>query len=333
MGKNGSKWRHGYIPLNAQAALLKAHGSHKGAAKFTAASHSTGLARVVQAAQDRHRRLESQPVTARVSVRAGIYNGQTGHHITGTDSRGRSVKVFAPGDRAAADQAAENIRAGRPAFTPSDQFRAAAHPRTPVPTPPSAPSEPPRPTYRERRQARAERLRGWAEKRQAKADASLNQAHQMGEAIPFGQPILVGHHSEGRDRRYRDRMHNAMDRGIEHQRKAGDMNARANGIESQLATSIYSDDPNAVPALEQRVAALEAERDRIKAYNATARKGKPDTSLLNESERKALLDALRYSPGAPTSGAFPSYHLSNLTGNIARQRKRLEELRRQNGGH
>ena len=32
----------------------------------------------------------------------------------------------------------------------------------------------------------------------------------MASAIPFGQPILVGHHSEGRDRRYRDRIHNTF---------------------------------------------------------------------------------------------------------------------------
>jgi hypothetical protein len=32
-GKNGGTWRHDYVPTNMQAAILKAHGSRKGAAK------------------------------------------------------------------------------------------------------------------------------------------------------------------------------------------------------------------------------------------------------------------------------------------------------------
>ncbi|MEE8059026.1 MAG: DUF3560 domain-containing protein [Pseudomonadales bacterium] len=36
------------------------------------------------------------------------------------------------------------------------------------------------------------------------------RAKDMAPVIPFGQPILVGHHSEHRDRRYRDRIHNTF---------------------------------------------------------------------------------------------------------------------------
>jgi hypothetical protein len=48
-------------------------------------------------------------------------------------------------------------------------------------------------TYRERREARAEQLREWADRREAKQPA-LNQAARADEAttgIPFGQPILA----------------------------------------------------------------------------------------------------------------------------------------------
>jgi hypothetical protein len=48
-------------------------------------------------------------------------------------------------------------------------------------------------TYRERREARAERLREWADKRAEKAGAAAERASEMGAAIPFGQPILAGH--------------------------------------------------------------------------------------------------------------------------------------------
>ena len=74
---------------------------------------------------------------------------------------------------------------------------------------------------------------------------------------------------------------------------------------------------------------LRAERDRIKAFNVTARKGRPDESLLNDQER-ASLDSERRFSGAymeRRKGQFPAYHLANLNGNIARQRARLEGLK------
>jgi hypothetical protein len=54
--------------------------------------------------------------------------------------------------------------------------------------------------YEEKQQARVERYEALAEKHRAAADAACNRAHEMASIIPFGQPILVGHHSEGRDR-------------------------------------------------------------------------------------------------------------------------------------
>src|SRR4051794_4138295 len=51
-------------------------------------------------------------------------------------------------------------------------------------------------TRRERLERRAERLRGWADGRDAKADAAYEASRAATEHIPFGQPILIGHHSE-----------------------------------------------------------------------------------------------------------------------------------------
>lgn len=44
----------------------------------------------------------------------------------------------------------------------------------------------------------------------AQADALYEKAHQMADAIPFGQPILTDHYSAPADRRYRDRIHNTF---------------------------------------------------------------------------------------------------------------------------
>jgi len=187
-------------------------------------------------------------------------------------------------------------------------------------------------TYRERREAKAERLREWADKREAKSKAALSQADAMYDAIPFGQPILVGHYSEGRDRRYRDRAWNTMGRGVEHGRKAEEMRRRADNIEAAAERAVYSDDPDAAERLTERIAELEAERARIVAYNKSCRKaaktgGTGDLSLLDDRQRAEIATLARVCPyQVRDGGAFPSYATSNLSGNIGRLRKRLAAL-------
>lgn len=185
-------------------------------------------------------------------------------------------------------------------------------------------------TYRERRLAKAARLREWAEKREVKAETAFDTADRLSSVIPMGQPILVGHYSESRDRRYRERIVSAMDRGVEHSRKAAQMAARADGIEQAASRAIYSDDADAIDRLRERIAELEAERDRIKRYNASCRKGTPDESVLDERQL-ADLDSIRRvaSFQLGKNGAFPSYALSNLSGNIKRNRDRLTALEAQ----
>jgi hypothetical protein len=163
-------------------------------------------------------------------------------------------------------------------------------------------------TYRERRLAKAERLRGWAEKRQATATAALESHPEMRHDWAFiTQP---GHIPA------RARMIAADGRAFESLRKAENMAARADGIEAAADGAIYSDDPDAIEALEARIAKLEAERDKIKARNAQYRKDHKD-------ELKALT-----AYGRSQAMPYPAYVLTNLSGNIGRQRKRLEMLKR-----
>ncbi len=181
-------------------------------------------------------------------------------------------------------------------------------------------------TYRERKQRRVERREEWAESRDRKAQAGFDKASRIAEQIPLGQPILVGHHSEGRARRDQARIHAGMRQGVESADMADHHRTVAAGIEHQLATSIYSDDPDAIEALQARLAGLEAQRERIKAYNATCRKGTPDLALLDDDQRAGLAMALKFQAYACRDGAFPTYALSNLSGNIKRQRDRLAQL-------
>src|SRR3981081_3301018 len=105
-------------------------------------------------------------------------------------------------------------------------------------------------TYRERREARAERLRGWAATRESRARATrAADEHYRGDHAFNFQP---GHIPE------RARVIARTDRAYQSLNKAESMESRADGIESQLAGAIYSDDPDAIEQLEARIAAPQA---------------------------------------------------------------------------
>lgn len=177
-------------------------------------------------------------------------------------------------------------------------------------------------TYRERREARAERLRGWAETREQRAAACLAAEPSYRSDWAFiTQPGRIGE---------RERMNRRDERRRESLTKAASMRGRADGIEAQLEHAIYSDDEDAIPRLRERIAGLEAERDRVKAYNASCRKGARDLSLLDERQRTQLASTALHSPyQIRANGSAPAYWTANLSGNIARQRKRLAALERE----
>lgn len=184
-------------------------------------------------------------------------------------------------------------------------------------------------TRRERLEARAERRRQWAQSRSSAADAAHDRVHQIADQIPFGQPILVGHHSERHARADQRRMENGMRAAIDNGRMAEKHEHAAGEIERQLRTSVFSDDPDAVEQLEAKVARMEEKRDRIKRYNATARKGAADTSILNDEERADLESILRACPyQLGKGGALPAYQLSNLGATIRTARQRIEQIKR-----
>lgn len=184
-------------------------------------------------------------------------------------------------------------------------------------------------TYRERRMARAERLREWAAKRDQKAEANHRAARTYIDNVPLGQPILVGHHSERRHRREQAKFVGNMDRAIENTAMADRMRERAANIEAAAGRAIYSDDPDAIVRLQARIDMGEKTRTMIREFNASCRKGEPDFSLLDDQMQKNYDEIKRFTPyNIGKRGEFPAYFSSNLSGNISRLRKRLERLQR-----
>jgi hypothetical protein len=182
-------------------------------------------------------------------------------------------------------------------------------------------------TRRERLERKLEKRREWAASRERKANAAISSAISMVSCIPMGQPILIGHHSEKGHRALLARSDNAMRRGVESADMAKHHESKAEGLEAQLDSSIYSDDPDAVEALEAKVAALEAERDRIKAFNASCRKGIPNEALLDDDQRADIAVCRRVWNMGPAA-QFPAYKLSNLGATIRQAKQRIEQVKR-----
>ncbi len=72
----------------------------------------------------------------------------------------------------------------------------------------------------ERARAKAERYEGFADNARKRSDEAFDKSQKAVEGIPFGQPILVGHHSEGMHRAAIKRSDNAMRKSVEESDKA-----------------------------------------------------------------------------------------------------------------
>ena len=189
-------------------------------------------------------------------------------------------------------------------------------------------------TYEDKQAARKARYEELAEKNQARAGREFHKADLREEVsgIPFGQPILVGHHSERRHRNAIERADNAMRRGIEADSKAGYYADKAASVGK---SGISSDDPEAVTKLREKLATLEARQERMKDMNKAWRafNKKPTApatakllAALGDSDR-VLVE--RFTPEYSwQKGPAESFQLSNNNANMTRIKQRISDLER-----
>lgn len=193
--------------------------------------------------------------------------------------------------------------------------------------------------YEQRQEARRQRLLRIAERFQSEGNARYQRARQMADAIPFGQPILVGHHSEKRDRNYRARIHSNFGKAFELNDKAKDYAARAAAVGTG---GVSSDDPEAVAKLRAQLKRLEQLQDFMTKANKVVRvfwtAGVRDAEAgelwtrycakLREL-RPALTDsqcAAMLKPDFAGRIGFASYQLANNGANVRRIKARLAAL-------
>lgn len=184
--------------------------------------------------------------------------------------------------------------------------------------------------YAERKQTRIDRYRDRADAARANSGALMNEASTMASAIPFGQPILVGHHSESRDRNYRNRFHRKYEKAFDESKRADYWDGKAAAAENNGAIS--SDDPEAVKKLAEKIAEAERNQELMKAVNRIVR----NKRLTDDDKVKQLYQKFDFSektargllePDFAGRLGFPAYSLQNNNANIRRMKARLEQLK------
>jgi len=180
--------------------------------------------------------------------------------------------------------------------------------------------------FEERRQNRIEYAQDQAAKNDQKADLLYKSAKQMADCIPFGQPILVGHHSEKRDRNFRNKIHNKFGQSFQAQDKAKHYARKAETIENSEA--IFSDDPQAIEKLKEKLANLQTAQEFMKAANRCIRKQDKGSFLKIPHATEKMWDQLN-TPDTMGRVGFAGYSLQNNNAEMARVRQRIVLLEKQ----
>lgn len=180
-------------------------------------------------------------------------------------------------------------------------------------------------SYEQKRAARIDRLQERAAKAGSTATALWSRGHKMASVIPFGQPILVGHHSEVRDRNYRSRIEGTFRKASEATDKASYYSDKAEAAENN--TSISSDDPGATVKLREKIQTAETFQEHMKNVNKLL-KGKkgPDRPALNALGINDTSIDMMLTPDFAGRVGYPSYAITNNGANIRTMKQRLELL-------
>ena len=160
-----------------------------------------------------------------------------------------------------------------------------------------------------------------AAKKRQEAVALNQTAHKMASAIPFGQPILVGHHSESRDRNYRSRIDSHFEKSFKASNTADYYAQKASSVGTG---GISADDPDAIPKLQEKLAGLEESQKTMIAANKLIRKG-DRAGLVALGFTETQIDRL-FKPDHCCRYGFASYRLTNNNAEIRRLKDRIAQL-------
>ncbi|WP_423383670.1 DUF3560 domain-containing protein [Burkholderia sp. LMG 32019] len=165
--------------------------------------------------------------------------------------------------------------------------------------------------FQQRQLDRRTRLEARASKARSASQIVYSAAKQMAAVIPFGQAVLVGHHSEWRDRNYRERIHRTFGKSFALADHADELDRRAAAVGKG---GISSDDPDAVVKLRAQLVAMEERHDQMKRTNALVRRD-DRAGLARMGYKLDAIDKL-FTPDFAGRVGFASYEISNSSANI-----------------
>lgn len=179
--------------------------------------------------------------------------------------------------------------------------------------------------YEERKQNRIEAFQNLAAKNEELSNSAYEHSRKLADVIPFGQPILVGHHSERGHRSHLKKINSAMGKSVEAAKKAKYYEERAESLLN--GTAISSDNPNAIELLRAKLSNLEALQTLYKEINKVIKSKSADKIAglvaLGISEARA---AQLLAPDFCGRIGVPSYKLTNNNGVMSNVKKRIAQL-------
>jgi len=124
----------------------------------------------------------------------------------------------------------------------------------------------------ERAKAKAERYRKWSDSAIQKSNERFEASDLREEksGIVFGQPILVGHHSEKKHRRSIEKADNAMRKSVELRNKSESHESKAEYWERK-SNDINLSMPESIEYFEYKLEAAKMEQERIKLQKPSER--------------------------------------------------------------
>lgn len=177
--------------------------------------------------------------------------------------------------------------------------------------------------YEERQEEKRQRLQSRAANHRAKSVERYESSTSAVAGIPLGQPILVGHHSEGRHRRALDKSWSDMGRSVEHDKQADELERRADAVGTG---GISSDDPTAIEQLRAKLSTLEERQASMKRVNQQFRRGGWSAVEGLTDEQRAQAEAALGADWRSNPKPFESFQLTNNNANIRRIKKRIASL-------
>lgn len=192
--------------------------------------------------------------------------------------------------------------------------------------------------YEQKQEYRRERLLDAATRYDEKSQEAYERS-DIGEkksGIPFGQPILVGHHSERKHRRLIKRACAAADMSIKHRKTAEYLRRKADTVG---LGGVSSDDPEAIEKLREQLTQRETNQINMKACNVIIRKWDKKgltfettgaefveyfmdiRAISNITSEKAARDLI--------GNIYPAYMMSNNNTGVKRLKDRIAQLEEQ----